>query len=380
MKKFNLKDDVVFTFSSVGEHIRIVSSSVSRRSPGDPVLVGDNFNQVKTFVHWNEGPFSGGFFQSVFDRDHERPESIHLADFTYGVSVSSSLCGLESYLSSNCEFYPQKNRIYRLYAQQLLGQAGRVFQINGEDQYELIFINIRRHQYKDNISPGTVRLVSVYSGSINDVYEGRVFTDALSDAGVETTEGGIRGNLSPINRTTSLGGGDTTPGATLTGSELGKVIGHVYYQAGILVLVPDLFSHTPSQIGNYWFVSGTATGSYDSIARNNSGSNKTLEDTFTAIRQRFLQLDFRSNSRLRSTFYTTVAGREEYNYSSNPSFLDREGRIRTTSGSDGLQPRTFITKIGLLGQNNEVIAVGQLSRPVRKDPETEVEIVVRVDY
>lgn len=377
MKSFNLNEDAVYTFSSFGERIVFTSASISRRAFDDLVQLNDGPNQVKSYIHWRVGEFSGGFYQTAFDRDHTRPESIPLIDFTFGVSVSSSLCGLQAYLSSNCEFYPQKNRMYRLYAQELLGEAGRIFQIDGVDRHELIFLNIRRNQFKDNISPGTLKLTTVYSGSIGDLYEGRLFSDESSDAGVDSTEGGIRGNIKARLRTSV---GVVAPGDTLTGSEVGRTAGHVYYQAGVLVLVPELFSHIHPQIGNHWYTSGTVTASYDNLARNNTGSNVDFNDTISGIRQRILELDFRSNSRLRSTFYTCTAARNEYNYSSNPSFVSAEGRIIPTSGVVGAQSRTYITKVGLLGANGELIAIGQLSRPVRKDSDTEVEIVVRVDY
>jgi len=40
----------------------------------------------------------------------------------------------------------------------------------------------------------------------------------------------------------------------------------------------------------------------------------------------------------------------------------------------------FITSVGLYSADNELLAVGKLSEPLRKDPANELTVRVRLDY
>jgi hypothetical protein len=43
-------------------------------------------------------------------------------------------------------------------------------------------------------------------------------------------------------------------------------------------------------------------------------------------------------------------------------------------------PITYITTVGLYSPDNELLAVAKLSEPIRKDPNTELTLRVRLDY
>ena len=67
-----------------------------------------------------------------------------------------------------------------------------------------------------------------------------------------------------------------------------------------------------------------------------------------------------------------------FNFSSNPTF---------TSGSNGTftvptferNPKTFVTQVGLYNDFNELVAVGQLSHPVKNEDSVQLAINVRFD-
>jgi hypothetical protein len=162
-------------------------------------------------------------------------------------------------------------------------------------------------------------------------------------------------------------------GNLITGS---NIVGQVYYQAGIIVLIPEIFSNTSSistNVGNFW----SGTHDYTSIAV--SGGGGSFENTLNAIRYRFRDMTIINQTNLQSTFYFCRALNDEFNYSSNPTFLDSAQRIIPTSGSNNLQTRTYITKIGLLGEGQELLAVAAVGEPLKKSPDTELVIKVRLD-
>ena len=65
---------------------------------------------------------------------------------------------------------------------------------------------------------------------------------------------------------------------------------------------------------------------------------------------------------------------------SNPTFVDDQKRIRVTSGSNAQLTRTYVTTIGLYDQNDNLLAVAKLSRPIAKSPESEANFRVRLDF
>ena len=86
-----------------------------------------------------------------------------------------------------------------------------------------------------------------------------------------------------------------------------------------------------------------------------------------------------SNEQLSSDFVFVRARADEFNYSTNPSFI---------SGSTGAvlfdsfinDPQVYITSVGLYNDNQELVAVAKLSRPLLKDFTKELLVRVKLDF
>jgi hypothetical protein len=86
-----------------------------------------------------------------------------------------------------------------------------------------------------------------------------------------------------------------------------------------------------------------------------------------------------SNEQLSSDFIFVRARSQNFNYSTNPSFI---------SGSDGSvlydtfinDPQVYITSIGLYNNNQELVAVAKLSRPLLKDFTKELLVRIKLDF
>ena len=85
-----------------------------------------------------------------------------------------------------------------------------------------------------------------------------------------------------------------------------------------------------------------------------------------------------SQEKVSSQFYFTRATNTEFNYTTNPSFIDTSGNLNFTSMIDN--PTTFITTIGLYNDDGDLVAVAKLSQPVAKDFTKEALIRVKLDY
>jgi len=89
-------------------------------------------------------------------------------------------------------------------------------------------------------------------------------------------------------------------------------------------------------------------------------------------------MQFNNTTELNSTIYFCRANHNEFNYSSNPTYLSRS-KIRVKSiASD--EPVSYITTVGLYNNNNELLATAKLSEPLKKTPSNEFVLRVRLDY
>ena len=69
----------------------------------------------------------------------------------------------------------------------------------------------------------------------------------------------------------------------------------------------------------------------------------------------------------------------EWYYSSNPTYVDSTSQIRVKNSSLD-QPVSYITTVGLYSPDNELLAVAKVSEPLKKTPDTELTLRVRLDY
>jgi hypothetical protein len=79
-----------------------------------------------------------------------------------------------------------------------------------------------------------------------------------------------------------------------------------------------------------------------------------------------------------SRYFFTRVKNSEFNYTTNPSIIDANGNLLYTTLIDN--PQTFITTVGMYNDNNELLAVAKLSKPLTKDFTKEALIRIKLDY
>lgn len=153
----------------------------------------------------------------------------------------------------------------------------------------------------------------------------------------------------------------------------GSVCGLFFYQPGIMILDPDaVFTKGATEL---WSLSGSVAG-MDTTHWSDTAADAVLSDDFpTDINlyygfiNRFKQLDFTSITTEFYTNYFVKAEANEFNYSSNPTYVDSDGDIVIVGNDINNQSEsyTYITGVGLYDKNENLLAVAKLSKPLRKD-------------
>lgn len=334
-KTLDLAHDVASVVSSINEVVSISSS-----------IYGNDLN-VKSFDNIASASATaslGGYWESIYDSSPTSSLSTALFDMTYGYATGSIYNTPASITSSQNE----KMKIYRHFASVLLGDPDSLFNINGADRSECFFIGIKRNIGKDELKKGSVALI---------IRSASTMFSASDEGAVTSFKQTVGGDYAPLKY---YG----------TGSELGQV----WYNAGVVVVPSDLV-WTAAQL---W--SGT-----QALGVMESGS--TIDDLVDGLRNgggvsgsHVDKILFHNQTNLYSTIFFCRATNTEFNYSSNPTFVDENKRIRVTSGSNILQTRTYVTTIGLYDANDNLLAVAKVNKPITKGPDNEAIFRIRLDY
>jgi len=328
-------------------------------------------NNIKNYAH--------GMFQSVYDYPFLSSSANHIVDLTVGYSTASALSG-----ATGQNIIERKNKInmYNQMAQVLMGTDanGRIqrFDIDGNlsdgtgKMNEVVFINLARLLNKDEIKKGSFKLdLGAHSSfEIAMNLQIRLNDSSGSDGYFVNSPVGEYGQLFA----TDLVGGPLAAAAVDTAAGL------IFYQAGIAVVTASI-----------WGTEFQAGGADDMIAAayNPLGGEMSIDDILTssitgisgccsAIRHRIANLQFNNTTELNSTIYFCRLNNNEFNYSSNPTYLSASQIVTKIYSTD--LPVSYVTTVGLYSADNELLATAKVSEPLKKDPSNEVTLRVRLDY
>lgn len=255
---------------------------------------------------------------------------------------------------------------YAQYRNILLSKDVEKFSFGGVESDDIYVINMQRARLRQAIDPGNWQIS--FSGS-NGI---RTFTD---DSGLGTA---VAGNLIANNvyniRSGSVDGGIVTNDTT--------VYGQVFPDYGVLIFSPTRIASavgfvTPSENvrTSTAFPFGPYTGSVSTYQYQHEGLVRSISRAMGGGKG-FLA---RSAETITSNNYFIRLRNTSYNYSNNPTYYTGSNPQNILEPFR-LKPITYVTTIGLYNDQNELLAVAKLSRPVQKSTDKEALIRVRLDY
>lgn len=352
-------DDKVSTKTLLHEAIPVTGTIISGTYGTFP-----NENNIENFTH--------GMFQSVYDYPYLSSSANHIFDLTVGFHSNSTLYTNTSTANQKAK----KNNVYNQMAQVLMGydkdgniqkfdEDGDLSGAGGTKINEAIIIPFSRLLVKDEIKKGSFEMTLGLTGAFATPFEEK---GVIKDTGAATSykvnsPAGEYGILYLTNFS-----GDAIVKGDPTATSL--PCGLLYYQAGIAVLTASVFTETLlSASANMNIIS-------DNFEAMLTGSQ--ISASADAIRHRIQNVQFNNTIELNSTVYFCRIKHNEFNYSSNPTYLTGS-QIRVKNETTDI-PISYITSIGLYSADNQLLAVGKFSEPIRKDNNIELTCRARLDY
>jgi hypothetical protein len=251
---------------------------------------------------------------------------------------------------------------------------------------------------------GTVRKYVLVDNSEGSVATGRVLVQGddygSSTLGVDHVAiGGIAvsSNLNTHNQATILNefraailhadghNGKITCSAALTPAHGPQVLTLTQVDsggAGNVTVTTTISQFTPAGFSggaNFVDFMYTPGSSYDTGSFDLGLVSASIDQMADSWRRRIQNIQFNNTTELNSAVYFCRAHHNEFNYSSNPTYLTGS-EIRVKNGDSDIAPHAYITTVGLYSADNELLAVAKVSEPIKKSPENEVTLRVRLDY
>ena len=381
---------------------------------------------------------TASLFQTVYDQDYTLQTANPMFDMTVGlwysgttvqtIKTGEDTAGKLLFPSSSMQMR-EKVDIYRQYAGKLLGNASQAFYspfqvstdptLTSADRIDnALFLNFKRLFARDKVKRETFAMRFFVTGdldgaptanktsaesSIVSAYTGsNLFRTTTSGSAIFTDVGAASSKRSTF-------GGEV--GEIVNASNTSQKVGLMFYDAGtaVLDLSKIIFGDQhvsgaiSSVVGNP-SISGLATnetvigagGTLETAYGSNlsakfipdfltSGSIDDIVDHFASCRFSSgsnTAVTFQNITNINSTLLFCRATADEFNYSSNPTYVDSDGRIVVIDAGqeDTQRGFSFITTVGMYDANDNLLAVAKLSRPIEKNDEKDLTVRIRLDF
>ena len=242
--------------------------------------------------------------------------------------------------------------VYGQYRTLLLGTESGSFEFGNNNPNGIYIINVARNRYKEHIQPGSMTLK--LKNGVNEIS----LTDnsQISSTTNYTTAGTLYYTL--------ISG---SAGTSATAATNASVYGYLYPDNDIMILNPTALSKS--------IVDG---GIAYNPTVNAPGTNDNIQAGIYQIMSGSSYFALQSEENVSSHLFFTRVKNQDFNYTTNPSIIDANGNLIYTTLINN--PQTYITTVGMYNDQNELLAVAKLSRPLVKDFTKEALIQVKLDY
>ncbi|MBK00806.1 MAG: hypothetical protein CMB48_07685 [Euryarchaeota archaeon] len=343
-------------------------------SGGSETLLAANIQSASNLTATNETYF--------FGISNTATPTVQEFDVTFG-----SLNGYGANVEANTK--SETEAVYKQYASLLLAPTevtgGFIISRNnslatapsnakvssGRDQ-EIFVLSSRRSNMKDRINKGTWTIT--LSGSLTNGADGAAKLDLTDDSANKTP------TSTPVGDRYNIVSGSA---GTISGSGASdRTYGFFYPDTGILVFsATELSASMPGKGANK-----NDTVEFDKLehkgfvfSTQTNNNEKTALRFINCLQPTGAKLSFRDEEDQVSAQYFCRVRSGHANFSNNPTFVSgSQNKLRNDKMRGN--PQTFITSVQMYNNAGDMVAVGHLSKPLKKNFSSEATIKVKLTY
>ena len=306
------------------------------------------------------GNATGSYYIDVYQTASTDSAAAVQFSIAYGHIYGTGSAPLNSLVPQNTP-----SRItYGQYRNLIYGDAESAvnFGTGNTSSLDLIAIPIDRNRYKGNLFPGTFNLVLGTGSALLSLTDNSndVSTVTYLDCGrAFDIISGSNGSAASLTVTPQ---GNPTKGYTNSGS-----YGLFLPDVGLIVLNPKALGAPVA--------SGGLNTTWSTLTTVNGLNNAKM---FSLISSGSTSFALNSQETISSDYVFVRIKNGDYNYTSNPSFISGSGNLIYSNFINS--PQTYMTTVGMYNNNNELLAVAKLSKPLVKDFTKEALVRVKLDW
>jgi len=305
--------------------------------------------------------------QQYIDIYNSHPVTDSAAEIQYSIAYGHKAgSGSPDFTNDTGSFGLGASRVtYNQYRQLHFNDDTKNFIFGTHTPDDIYVINVNRSRYKQRLTLGSLNLH--LSGSSVGVSNQSIIH--LTEDSLTNTNGTGTSNLGTYYNIVSGSTGEILTGTTAT-TQLGGTgsYGHFYPEAGLIILNGGAFAGALTPKRNTGGPTANVDQNHVTLFQHISNSNGAGTGHFIVD----------TTEEINSQFYFTRVRNDQYNYTNNESFVDNNKNIRFETMK--LNPKVFITTVGLYNDKFELMGIAKLSQPVAKDFTKEALIRVKLDY
>ena len=247
--------------------------------------------------------------------------------------------------------------IYGEYRNLVYGTETVDFSFNSDvtSSKDIFVINMARNRYKESLLPGSFSLgLSFPSASVTNSI--RLIDDSLTTNLTRFIGENKVFYLIQSGSTNTI----TSYGMLFPDLNIAILNATSGSSGSITPYIPSITSSFVSSSNHLKLHTSIVSGSNNLVSGSTSGFSLKSQETVS------------------SRYFFTRVKNSEFNYTTNPSIIDANGNLLYTTLINN--PQSYVTTIGMYNDNNELLAVAKLSKPLTKDFTKEALIRIKLDY
>lgn len=330
--------------------------SISAESVVAPAWTGQLTTLASTnfFTSSNQIAGTGQYYYNIYQLDPLLTPTTSVVQFALGYG---HIKGSGSAIINGQAGKSPSSITYGQYRTLINGDEDTNFKFGTVTPNSIFVLPVNRSRFKEKLQPGTFNLKLTSGSNTLSLTDDSNSTTTVSYVDAGRVYNIISGSDGIAN--TSI----NSQGYTFASGSYGKFLPDV----GVIILNGAALSGSTGGGGMALPISESS----------NLQSSINIQTIFNAIKAGG-SFKLQSQETVSSNYIFVRVRNSEFNYSTNPSNITGSGELRWDIMVN--TPQAYITTVGLYNDNNDLLAVAKLSKPLLKDFTKEALVRIKLDY